>query len=183
MMLKGFLHRYTRGFERRYNYDATYMHEMADISSAGFVRFAMMQISGGNWRGNAPLNVWCAAGIAGALVEDCGPCVQIASDMAIEAGMAGDTIAALLSGEPADADAQLGFDYGRALLNAAPGLDDLREQIENKWGKRALLAISLHTLTGRNFPVLKRALGHTKACRRVRIGNADVAVSPMLKAA
>ena len=182
-MLKRFLHRYTRGFERRYNYDATYMHEMADISPSGFVRFAVMQLAGGNWRGGAPLVPWCAAGIAGALVEYCGPCVQIASDMAVEAGMPGDIIAALLSGKPTDADAQLAFDYGRALLNAAPELDDLREQIEKKWGKRALLAISLRALTARNFPVLKRALGHAKACQRVRIGNADVAVSPMLKAA
>ena len=182
-MLKSFLHRYTRGFARRYNYDATYMHEMADIAPAAFVRFAVMQLAGGNWRADAPLKPWCAAGIAGALVEDCGPCVQIASDMAVEAGMPGDIIAALLSGKPTDADAQLGFDYGRALLNAAPELDDLREQIEKKWGKRILLAISLRTLSARNFPVLKRALGHAKSCQRVRIGNADVAVSPMLKAA
>lgn len=182
-MLKKLLHRYTRGFERRYNYDATYMHEMADVSPAGFVRFAVMQMTGGNWRGDAPLKPWCAAGIAGALVEDCGPCVQIASDMAIEGGMPGEIIAALLSGKPTDADAQLGFDYGRALLNASAELDDLREQIEQKWGKRALLSISLRALTARNFPVLKRALGHAKVCQRVRIGNADVAVSPMLKAA
>ncbi|HEY1962039.1 MAG TPA: hypothetical protein VGG69_06450 [Rhizomicrobium sp.] len=182
-MLKGFLHRYTRGFEGRYTYDATYMHEMVDASVAGFVRFAIMQTAGGNWRGDAPLQAWCAAGIAGALVEDCGPCVQIASDMAVEAGMPGEIIAALLSGNQTDADAQLGFDYGRALLNASPELDALRQRVEKNWGKRALLAISLRTLTARNFPVLKRALGHAKVCQQVRIGNADVAVSPTLKAA
>ena len=182
-MLKKFLHRYTRGFERRYKYDATYMHEMADVSGAGFARFAVMQMAGGNWRGDAPLKPWCAAGIAGALVEDCGPCVQITSDMAVQGGMPGEIIAALLSGKPTDADAQLGFDYGRSLLNASPELDDLREQIEQKWGKRALLAISLRTLTARNFPVLKRALGHAKVCQRVRVENTDVAVSPLLKAA
>ena len=55
-------------------------------------------------------------GIAGALFEDCGPCVQIASDIAMEQGMPGEIIRALLSGAPTDTDAQLGFDYGRALL-------------------------------------------------------------------
>jgi hypothetical protein len=183
MMLKALLHRYTRRFEQRYHYDAIYMHEMADISPGGFIRFAVMQMAGGNWRGDAPFRVWCAAGIAGALVEDCGPCVQIASDMAVEGGMPGEVIAALLSGKPTDANAQLGFDYGRALLNAAPELDGLREQIEMRWGKRALLAISLRALTARNFPVLKRALGHARVCQRVRIGDTDVPVSPMLKAA
>ena len=182
-MLKRLLHRHTRGFERRYKYDASYMHEMTDASPAAFLRFATMQTAGGAWRGDAPRNAWCAAGIAGALIEDCGPCVQIASDMAVEAGMPGEIIGALLSGQATDADAQLGFDYARALLNASPELDTLREQIESKWGKRALLAISLRAMTSRNFPVLKRALGHAKLCQRVRIGDADVAVDPMLKAA
>jgi hypothetical protein len=175
-MLKRLLHRYTRGFERRYGYDATYMHEMTDTSTAGFIRFAIMQQAGGTWPGDAPRDVWCAAGIAGALVEDCGPCVQIASDMAMETGMRGAVIAALLAGEPTDAEAQLGFDYGRALLHGAPNLDDLRAAIETKWGKVALLAISLRAMTARNFPVIKRALGHAKTCQRVRIGNNDVVV-------
>jgi hypothetical protein len=38
-------------------------------------------------------------------------------------------------------------------------------------------------MTGRNFPVLKRAMGHAKTCQRVRVGNADIAVNQTLKAA
>ncbi|MBV9332072.1 MAG: hypothetical protein JOZ55_11010 [Alphaproteobacteria bacterium] len=182
-MLRRLLHRYTRAFERRYAYDGSYMHEMLDASTPGFLRYAIMQSAGGSWRAGAPVNAWCAAGIAGALVEDCGPCVQIASDMAVEAGMAPATVAALLSGTPTDADAQLGFDYGRALLNASDNLDELRERIEARWGRKALLAISLRAMTGRNFPVLKRALGHAKSCQRVRVGNAEIAVAQDLKAA
>jgi hypothetical protein len=183
MMLTSFLHRYVRGFASRYNYDATYMHEMADTSTAAFVRFGIMQSAGGNWRGDAPPKAWFASGIAGALFEDCGPCVQIASDIAMEQGMPGEVIKALISGKPTDADAQLGFDYGRALLAGADNLDDLRETIENKWGRTALLALSLRAMTARNFPVLKRAMGHAKTCQRVRIGSDDVAVNPALKAA
>jgi hypothetical protein len=182
-MLKSFLHRYIRGFASRYHYDATYMHEMVDASTSAFVRFGIMQSAGGNWRGDAPPNAWFASGIAGALYEDCGPCVQIASDIAMEQGMPGEIIKALLSGTPTDADAQLGFDYGRALLGGADNLDDLREIIENKWGKTALIALSLRAMTARNFPVLKRVMGHAKTCQRVRIDNADIAVNPTLKAA
>lgn len=182
-MLKRLLHRYTRGFEQRYKYDASYMHEMIETSLSAFVRFAIMQSAAGSRHDGAPLKALCAAGIAGALVEDCGPCVQIASDMALEAGIPGEIITALLSGKPTDPDAQLGFDYGRALLNAAPDLDNLRDQIEKTWGKRALLAISLRVITARNFPVLKRAMGHSRLCQYVRIGDSDVAVSSALKAA
>jgi hypothetical protein len=38
-------------------------------------------------------------------------------------------------------------------------------------------------MTARNFPVIKRAMGHAKTCQRVRIGKDDVAVNQSLKAA
>jgi hypothetical protein len=182
-MIKWFLHRYLNRMEKHYNYDASYMHEMADTSTAAFRAYMKMQMATAKIRGNAPRNAWNAAGIAGALVEDCGPCVQISSDMAMEAGTPGEIIKALLSGTPTDPDAQLGFDYGRALLHGSENVDELRETIERKWGKEALLGISFRAMSARNFPVIKRALGHAKACQRVRIGNTDVAVNQMLKAA
>jgi len=182
-MLKWFAHRYIRKMERHYGYDATYMHEMLDASFSGFRRYMKMQMAARNWGGGAPLNAVAAAGIAGALVEDCGPCVQIGSDIAMENGMKGDVIRALLSGQPTDADAQLGFDYGRALLHGSANLDDLREAIEKKWGKQGLIAMSLQAMTSRNYPVIKRALGHAKTCQKVRIGTSEVAVNQALKAA
>lgn len=182
-MIGRFLHRNIRGMEKKYGYDATYMHELMDGSLSAFLRFAAIQMSGGTFRGGAPTNAWFAAGIAGALMEDCGPCVQIASDIAIEQGMKGEIIKQLLSGEPTDADAQLGFDYGRALVAASENLDELREKIEAKWGKKALMALTLRTMTARNFPVIKRAMGHAKTCQRVRVGKDDIAVNQALKAA
>jgi hypothetical protein len=134
-------------------------------------------------KGDAPRDALQAAAIGGALVEDCGPCVQIASDRAVEAGMSGETIKALLSGEPANADAQLGFDYARALLNASDNLDALRETIEARFGKRGLIALTFMAMAARNFPVLKRALGHAKTCQRVRVGGGEIAVAEELKAA
>jgi hypothetical protein len=35
----------------------------------------------------------------------------------------------------------------------------------------------------RNFPVLKRALGHARTCQRVRVAGSDVTVAAELKAA
>lgn len=182
-MFTWLMHRHVRRLERRYGYDASYMHELIEISPEAFRRFGKMQMAGGTFRGDAPVNAWCAAGIAGALIEDCGPCVQIGADMAVEAGVKPEVIAALLSGTPTDADAQLGFDYGRALLNGADTLDALRETIEKRWSKKALIALSLRAMSGRNYPVLKRAMGHAKLCQRVRVGDTDIVVNPVLKAA
>lgn len=181
-MLKPLIHWYLRRFERRYGYDASYLHELADISPVAFWRFARVQLTL-RWPGHAPRDAFHAAAIAGALVEDCGPCVQIASDQALEQGMPGETIKALLSGRPTDATAQLGFDYARALLTASDSLDGLRAQIVTRWSNKALIALTYVAMAARNFPVLKRAMGHAKTCQRVRVGDADIAVAPQLKAA
>lgn len=181
-MLKWFLHRTIRRMEARYHYDATYLHELTDISPAAMRRYLIAQTAP-RWRGSVPPAVSGCAGIAGALVEDCGPCVQISSDMAMEAGTAPETIKALLSGKPADPDAQLAFDFGRALLHGSATLDDLREAVERRWGKQGVVALAFAAMYGRNYPVLKRALGHAKTCQRVRIGQEEIAVNEVLKAA
>ena len=46
-MIRSLLHRYLSGFERRYDYDATYLHELADISPRAFWRFASVQLKPG----------------------------------------------------------------------------------------------------------------------------------------
>jgi hypothetical protein len=181
-MFKFLLHRIVSQMERRYDYDATYLHELVDTSSAGAVRYFTAQ-SYGRWQGPVPRDAWHASAIGAALVEDCGPCVQIASDRAVEAGMPGATIKALLSGQPADADAKLGFDFARALLSATDNLDSLREAVEARWGRKGIVALATMAMYSRNFPVLKRALGHAKTCQRVRVAGTEVAVAPALKAA
>jgi len=181
-MMKWFYHRMLKGMEKRYSYDATYLHEVADAAPAAFRRYMKMQLAG-RWAGTAPRDAVAAAGIGGALHEDCGPCVQISTDMAIEKGVAPATIAALLAGRPAPTDAQLGFDFARALLSGDPAIDDLRAEAKRRWGEPGVIALALNAMTARNFPVMKRAMGHAKACQKVRVGREDVVVSPMLKAA
>lgn len=181
-MLKFLLHRVVTRMERRYDYDATYLHELVDTSTAAAMRYFTAQ-SYGRWQGPVPRDAWHAAAIGAALVEDCGPCVQIASDRAVEAGMPGTTIKALLSGEPADADAKLGFDFARALLTASDALDGLREAVEARWGRKGIVALATMAMYSRNFPVLKRALGHARSCRRIRIAGVDVAVAAEIEAA
>jgi hypothetical protein len=181
-MLGWLYRRMIRSMEKRYSYDASYLHEMAQAAPAAFRRFARMQMAR-RWRGPVQTDAWYAASVGGALHEDCGPCVQIATDMAIGDGADPAVLRALLSGTKAPADARLAFDFARALLAADPACDTLREQVEARWGKAGVISLAMTAMTARNFPVLKRALGHAKACRRVRVGRDDVAVTPRPMAA
>ncbi|MCC6920714.1 MAG: carboxymuconolactone decarboxylase family protein, partial [Alphaproteobacteria bacterium] len=150
-MMKWLYHRILRRMESRYGYDATYLHEIVDAAPAAFRRYMKMQMAG-KWAGPLPADAASAASIAGALHEDCGPCVQIATDMALEQGVPAATIRALLSGEPAPADAQLAFDFGRALLSGDPEIDTLRERARTRWGEPGVIALALNAMSARNFP-------------------------------
>lgn len=174
-------HSMLRRMERRYGYDATYLHEVVDTAPEAARRFLKMQMAG-KWQGDLPRDAFHAASLGGAVHEDCGPCVQIVTDMALEAGVAPATLAALLSGG-GDTQAKLAFDYARALLAASDKLDALRDAAKDAFGARGLIALSLTAMTARNFPVLKRAMGHARECRRVKVGSDQIAVAPSLKAA
>lgn len=180
-MLGWLYHRMLRGMEKRYGYDATYLHEVVDTSPEAARRFMKMQMSG-KWQGGVPGDAFHAAAIGGALHEDCGPCVQITTDMALEAGVAPATISALISGG-GEGDAKLAFDYARALLAGDDDLDAIRDHVKARFGGKGLIALSLTAMSSRNFPVLKRAMGHAKECRRVKVGTEQIAVAETLRAA
>lgn len=175
-MLGWLYHRMIARMERRYAYDATYLHELADGSPEGFRRFMKAQMAG-RYRGRVPADAWFAASMAGAMHEDCGPCVQISTDMALEAGVAAETVTALLDGTRAPADVQIAHDYGRALLAGDERLDGLRDAIITKWGLDGLAALSFAAMYSRNYPVMKRAMGYAKACQRIRVGDVEVSVA------
>lgn len=174
-MLTWLYHRIVSGMERRYAYDAAYLHEFADRSPPGFRRFLVAQ-SMGRYRGTAPRDAWFAGSLAGALHEDCGPCVQIVTDMALEAGVPASVLHGLIGGGIVPSEVQLAFDYARALLSHGEELEALREEATDRFGLDGLIAITMAAMYSRNFPLLKRAMGHAKACQRVMIRGEVVSV-------
>ncbi len=178
-MLTWLYHRMIARMERRYAYDATYLHEVVDAAPEAARRFMKMQAAG-KWKADLPPEIFHAAALGGALHEDCGPCVQIVTDMALEDGVDPALLTELLTGEAANAPARIALDFARALLADAENLDALRDEVAARWGRKGMIAISLTAMASRNFPVLKRAMGHAKECRRVRVGDAQV---PVLKPA
>lgn len=90
---------------------------------------------------------------------------------ALEAGVSPDMLRACLQRRFADAGAAgLGFRFAEAAISGSPVADDLRSEIERKYGQRAVLAAAFAAATSRAYPVLKRALGHGQACQRLEIG-------------
>jgi hypothetical protein len=72
----------------------------------------------------------------------------------------------------------LGFSFANAVLNR-----DLAEsnrklaEVEARSGKRAVVLLALVSAATRMFPAVKYALGHGRACSRVRVAGAEVPVA------
>ncbi len=175
-MFKAVLHAVTRRFERRYGYDAGYMHALADADPAAFMAFSNVRGLSGYHK--APPNALAAAGIAGALAEDCGPCTQISVQIAEENGVSPTVLKGILEGDEASMgpDAWLAWRFARAsLARDMEAADPLRDEIVSRWGMKALAAIALALASARVYPTVKYALGYGKACSRVTVKGEAVA--------
>ena len=174
-MIRWVLRKAIGRFERRWNYDASYMHDIIDASPRAAWLFSRVAALG-QFRRDVPLDAWCAAAITAVRHEDCGPCTQLCVTMAERAGVGPEILQALLSDHP-DAmprDVALVWRFTRATLAHDPAAADYRDVIIELWGKRALVSLAFAMTAARLYPTVKYALGHGKACVRVIVGGAPV---------
>lgn len=173
-MLRWIARRRLAAFERAFNYDASYMHDMLDVSWSGFLRFSQVAKLAQH-REDVPLDAWYAAKIAAMLAEDCGPCTQLTITMAEAEGVSQTVLRGILEGDERamGPDAALALRFARASLAHDSQADALREQIMARWGKRALLSLAFAIAASRLFPSVKYALGHGRACSRIRVGEVE----------
>ncbi len=174
-MRKMIARRALAAFGKRYDYDVGYMEHMLTVSPAAFFKFGgLTKVA--QHREAAPKEAFYAAKLVGALGEDCGPCVQLNVNMAVEAGVSATCIEAVLTRNLAamDVDTLLGFRFADALVRRAPEEDEAREVVRLQWGDAGVLDLALATQIGRVFPMVKAGLGFAKTCQRVQLDAHDV---------
>ena len=167
-MVKWLLHRKLRAFEREHGYDATYMHELLDTDLGAFLKFGRA-VGLAAYRKDVPADVYMAAGLTSSIEADCGPCTQLGVGFALQAGVPAAAIASVVRGDfsAMSDDVALGARFARAVLARDLSADEYREEIERRWGPRAVLALAYAMMAAQLYPTLKYALGHGTACTRV----------------
>jgi hypothetical protein len=166
-----------RKFNKRYGYDVSYLDDMLKEAPAAFFKFAALAKASAH-REAVPVEASFAAKITGAMAEDCGPCVQLTVDMALEAGMAKDQIEAVVRrdiGAMTIATA-LGFRFADTIVRRAVDQDACRDAVRARWGEKGVIDLAMAMQMGRLFPMMKLALGYAKACRRVTLDGRQVDV-------
>lgn len=175
-MLKAYLKRWIDGFEKTFDYDASYMRHVLRVSPGSLVKFTFGTKAADVKA--APPEALVAAGLVGTMSEDCGPCVQVGVDIATANGVNPAVLRAIIAGDEQamGETAALGYRFARAsLARDMEACDPLRDEIVRRWGDKALVAISLTIMAARMYPTLKYALGYGKACSRVKVGGETVA--------
>jgi hypothetical protein len=176
-MLRWLLQRQIAAFERIWNYDASYMHEVIDADPRAMLALGKLQAIS-SYRKGVPPAAYFATGIAAVMAEDCGPCTQLAIDMAQRGGVDPAVLRAIVTRDfkAMPTEAALAVRFAEATLRHAPEADELREEVVRQFGKRGLIALSFAILAARMYPTLKYALGHGSACTRLAIGGEKVPV-------
>lgn len=122
------------------------------------------------YHGPLPADVYCTAKIAAYRQQDCGSCLQIAVNMARNAGVPKALIHKLLAGWLEELPEAL-RDVYRFAEEQANRVDnpELRERLRERYGDQGLIAIALAITSAGTFPTLKRALGYAVSCSRIKV--------------
>lgn len=158
--------------ERLTGQSADYMRDIHAGSPGVFWRFAFAS-SLYHYSKALPPEVYSVAGIAAVRAEDCGPCVQIAVNLSLKAGISPAVIRAAATGavEELNDDNRLAYEFAYAVATGDIAAEGLRPEVEHRWGKAGLAEIAFAVANTRSYPTLKRAMGYGQSCQRVVIGN------------
>jgi len=178
-MLTWLMRAAVRRMEKRYDYDAAYLHDLAQASPRALMAFTHIQKFAGFQEG-APPDALAAAGLVATLAEDCGPCVQIGVAIWQERGVSAEVLRAILTGELdlMGPDASVAYRFAKASLDRdLERADSLRDEIVRLWGPKGLAAIALAMAASRVYPTVKYAMGHGKVCSRITVEGQSVKVA------
>ena len=155
--------------EKKFGEKLDYLRDIASASPAAFYKLAFF-LAFAKHRKAAPLDAYYLASIGALLSEDCGPCLQIAVNQALAAGVSPSVISsAVAGGASLDADRKLYLDFGRAVSANVAEAEELRLRLAEKLSPKAMVDLAIAIATARLFPALKRGLGHAKSCSLVEI--------------
>ena len=155
-------------FGSRYGYDTGFMQELVDTERIGALKLALAS-SFTRHRFGLPAAPYFGAKIVATRHADCGACLKLAIDMAVEAGVPRPDIRRLLVDSEGEAppEIRLAARYARAVAEHDPALPGIIEECTRRWGKRGLAGLAAAVTSGQFFPLLKRGLGQGSACTPV----------------
>ena len=168
-MLRWFLRRKLDAEEKKLGGSVDYLRHIVDTSPIAFFRFASI-LPFANSRKTLPSEAWFAAQLISIQHEDCGPCLQIAVNLAKQAGLDSSFITAVLERRNEDLPSSI-VDVCEFATHVASGNDDAttRERLRKCYGERGLIELAYAIASSRIPPTVKRVLGYAESCSAVAV--------------
>ncbi|MES3037899.1 MAG: hypothetical protein V4736_08335 [Bdellovibrionota bacterium] len=168
-MIKILIESAIKKFGQKYNYDASYLRHIADTSTSLIFKFnKFVKLS--QYRKVTPVEIFYLAKIGALRVADCGPCLQLNVDFALEKNVSAEVLNdALKNPTSLSADHKLAYDFGFAMALNSDDHTDISEKFEKRFGKAVLVETSMAVATTLVYPILKRGLRYSKACHLVDV--------------
>ena len=149
---------------------ADYLGRIGESSFSGFLKFLLFLPLAAHRRRSDPGLVH-GVRIVATQHEDCGPCVQIAVNAALDDGMEPPAIRAVLdrNHEQMPGALSLAVRFAEGVLAKDGSEEAARDEIESQLGATVLTELSLAIASARVFPTIKRALGFARSCSLVKV--------------
>ncbi len=168
-MIRAMTRRAVARMQQRYGYDAAYLNDVAEHSSGSALRLGLLPLLT-QYDSHLTPALWAGAALGSTLDGDCGPCVQLVIDTALERGVPAQALQAALAGDWSVAgEVGTGMQFAAAAIKDTPQLPALRDDIRRRFGDAALSNLSIVEDTARAWPVIERGLGHGQACQQVLV--------------
>ena len=163
-----------RAAERRLGVKMDYARDIARASPATFGKLQQFSALANRGRHGDPAP-FHLAGLAAAMQDDCGECVQIHVNLARADGVRADWLRAVLAGRLDELPAPLAdaFRLGRAAAADDPAMEEYRARLERHYGPSMVAELAFEIATARFYPSLKRGLGVARSCALVKVEVGD----------
>lgn len=173
-MFKTLIRKILTRYGERYDYDFSWQIHLMDTSPAAFRKLGSAgKLS--RHREVVPLAAAYAAQLVAIRHQGCGTCIQLVVNMALEAKVPRDQIAAVLTDDhrAMTPDVALACAYATAVLEGGDA-DRQRTAVHARWGEKGLVDLALATQGIRLYPMLKDALGFRQNCRQVYVDDQPI---------
>mgnify|MGYP005989664831 CR=1 FL=1 len=158
------------GFQNHYNYDTNYMKEMLTENPNAYETFEGF-LPMASFADEAPKDVLFVAKLTSMKNEDCGACLQLNVDMAIEAGVDKKIIQDIIfnEGKTLTSELKTVYDFTLSVGNKKDVGTELYSKINALYSKKVLVEIALAIASTKIFPTVKRVLNDFQTCSNIQI--------------
>jgi AhpD family alkylhydroperoxidase len=163
-----------RAAERKLGVKMSYARDIARASPDTFAKLQQFRALA-NQRRHGDAAPFHLAGLAAAMHDDCGECVQIHVNLARADGLRAEWLRGALAGRLDELPAPLAdaFRLGRAVAADDPAMEECRARLETHYGQALVMELAFEIAVARFYPSLKRGLGVARSCALVKVEVGD----------